>query len=79
MDLPQSYILIAIISLAIIAMIVVSRSKKPRKKISPPTILAFIFIVMSFAFSEDKLISYSLLGVGTILAVIEILKGVKNN
>ena len=71
----QIYIIIAIVVLAIIALPVffVKKDKKA-KKITPLAGLAFGFIIAGIVFGEDRLIGYGLMGIGVILAVIDIMK-----
>lgn len=75
MDSSQIYILISIIILAIIAVLVffIKKNKK-KEKISPLVGIAFGFIMGGIIFSDDRLIGYSLMGIGVILAIIDIIK-----
>jgi len=52
------------------------KSRKDRK-FTPLAGLAFAFILAGIIFSDDRLIGYSLIGVGVILAVIDIFKKLK--
>ncbi len=45
---------------------------------TPLTGLAFGFILAGIIFGDDRLIGYSLLGIGVILAVIDIFKKLKS-
>ncbi len=44
------------------------------KKLTPLTGLAFAFILAGIVFGDDRLIGYSLIGVGAIFAIIDIFK-----
>jgi lipoprotein signal peptidase len=77
MNASQIYILISIIVLAIIAIVVVLRRKKEQKPLSKLTALAFSFIIAGIIFGENRLIGYSLIGVGVVLAIIDIVKKMK--
>lgn len=79
MNPSQIYIAISIVVLAIIALLVffVNRNKKD-KKITPLAGLAFGFILAGIIFGDDRLIGYSLIGVGVILAIIDIIKKLKS-
>lgn len=80
MNVSQIYIAISIVVLAIIALLIffVSKSKK-EKKLTPLAGLAFAFILAGIIFGDDdRLIGYSLIGVGVILAVIDIFKKLKS-
>ncbi len=71
----QIYIAISIVVLAIIALVVffVNKNKKD-KKLTPLAGLAFGFVLSGIVFGDDRLIGYSLMGIGIILAVIDIIK-----
>ena len=72
MNIAQIYIAVALIVLAVIAVLVFFVSKtKSEKKLTPLIGLAFGFIVAGIVFGEDRLIGYSLMGVGVILAIID--------
>ena len=76
MEASQIYILISIIVLLIIAILVIFVKKnKKKKRLTPLTSLAFVFIIAGIVFvGEGRLISYSLMGIGILLAVIDIVK-----
>ena len=80
MNPTQIYIAISIVVLAIIALLVffVNKNKKG-KKLTPLASLAFGFILAGIIFGDDRLISYSLMGVGVILAIIDIIKKLRKN
>ena len=73
MNPSQIYIAISILVLAIIAVLVFFKSKK-EKKLTPLAGLAFGFIMAGIIFGDDRLIGYSLIGIGVILAIIDIIK-----
>jgi hypothetical protein len=64
--------------LAIIAITVILR-RKEQKPLSKITILAFSFIIAGILFGENRLIGYGLLGVGIILAIIDIVQKSKQS
>tara|TARA_Y100000310_G_scaffold337938_1_gene426275 strand:+ start:7197 stop:7436 length:240 start_codon:yes stop_codon:yes gene_type:complete len=69
----QIYIIIAIVALAFIALFFVRKNKK-KEKLTALTILAFGFIFAGILFSDgSRLIPYSLMGIGVVLAVIDII------
>lgn len=75
----QIYIVISIVVLAIIALVIFFvRKKKKEKKLTPLTGLAFAFILGGLIFGDDRLIGYSLIGVGVIFAIIDIFKKLKS-
>jgi len=70
----QIYILVSIVVLAIIALLVFFLSKnKKDKKLTPLAGLAFGFILAGILFGDTRLVGYSLMGVGIVLAVIDII------
>lgn len=75
MDASQIYVAISIVVLAIIALLIffVSKSKK-EKKLTPLAGLACGFILAGIIFGDDRLIGYSLMGVGVTLAIIDMIK-----
>jgi len=79
MNVSQIYILTSIIVLAIIAIVVILRREKEQKPLSKLTALAFAFIIAGIVFGDDRLIGYSLIGVGVILAIIDIVKKPKQS
>ena len=71
----QIYILIAIVVLLIIAILVFFvRKNKKQKPLTPLAGLAFGFIIAGIIFGESRLVSYSLLGIGILLAIIDMIK-----
>lgn len=77
MNTPEIYIAIAIVVLAIIAIFAVYMRKKPRKQPSKLAMLAILLVVAGIVFGDDRLIGYSLIGVGVILGIIDIIKNLK--
>jgi hypothetical protein len=79
MSPSQIYIAISIAVLAIIALLVffVNKNKK-EKKLSKLAGLSFAFIIAGIIFGDDRLIGYSLIGVGVILAIIDIIEKSKS-
>jgi hypothetical protein len=79
MNSSQIYIAISIVVLAIIALLVffVYKNKKD-KKLTPLAGLTFGFILAGIIFGNDRLIGYGLMGVGVILAIIDIIKKLKS-
>ncbi|WP_440947318.1 hypothetical protein ACSAZL_03320 [Methanosarcina sp. T3] len=75
MIISQFYIITSIVILAIVALLVffVKKNKKERK-LTPLAGLAFGFVLAGIIFGDDRLIGYSLMGFGIILAVIDIIK-----
>jgi hypothetical protein len=79
MNPAQIYIAISIVVLAIIALFVFFVNKpKKGNKLTPLAGLAFVFIIAGLFAGDNRLIGYSLLGVGVVLAIIDILRKLKS-
>jgi hypothetical protein len=74
LNLTPMYIAISIIALLIIAALVffVKKNKK-QKRLSTLEGLSFVFVIAGIVFGDDRLIGYGLIGVGIILAVVDII------
>jgi len=79
MNTSQIYIVISVVVLAIIALLVflVGKNRKD-KKFTPLAGLAFGFILAGIIFVDNRLFGYGLIGVGIILAIIDIFKKLKS-
>jgi heme/copper-type cytochrome/quinol oxidase subunit 4 len=78
MDAFQIYIIISIAVLAIIAILVFFINKKKKEQgLTPLAKYAFIFVIAGILFGDNWMIGYSLLGIGIILAVIDIVMKLK--
>jgi lipopolysaccharide export LptBFGC system permease protein LptF len=75
MDIPQTYIAIAIVVLMVIALLVFLTSKNRKEmRLSPLASLAFGFILAGILFADNGLVGYGLIGVGVLLAVLDIFR-----
>ncbi|MFA5019694.1 MAG: hypothetical protein WC533_01205 [Candidatus Pacearchaeota archaeon] len=75
MEASQIYILISIVVLLIIAILVFFvRKNKKQKPLTLLAGLAFGFIIAGIVFGESRLVSYSLIGIGVLIALIDIIK-----
>ena len=72
MNISQIFIAVSILALAIVALLVffVSKNRK-ENRLTPLASLAFTFTVLGIVFSADRLIGYSLMGAGVLLAVVD--------
>jgi hypothetical protein len=69
----QIYVIVSIVVLALIAFLFFFVSgKKKENRLTPLAGLAFGFILAGILFGSDQRVGYSLLGVGVLLAVIDI-------
>ena len=73
MNTSHIYIIVSILALAIVALLFFISGKR-QKKLTPLTSLAFGFIVAGIVFGDDRLIGYSLLGIGLILSLIDMFR-----
>ena len=75
MSISQMYIAIAILALLVIALLVFFAGKHRKKNnITPLAGLAFAFVLAGMVFGENRWIGYSLMGIGVLLAVIDIFR-----
>ncbi|MFC1738192.1 hypothetical protein ACFL1G_03970 [Planctomycetota bacterium] len=76
------YIIISIVVLAVIAILAIytGKSKRPKRlsKLAMFAMLSVIFGIISIAIDQGRLISYSFMGVGVFLSVIDIIKNLKS-
>jgi hypothetical protein len=74
MNISQMYTLISIAVLSIIAVLLffVKKNKK-EKRFTPLAGIAFSFVLAGIIFSDDRLIGYSLMVIGIIIAVVDII------
>lgn len=74
MDAPI-YVLISIVVLAVVFALVFVRGRdKRRNRLTPLAGLAFAFVVAGVLFGDNPLIGYGLMGVGVVLAVIDVVR-----
>ena len=74
MDASQLYVLFAIIVLAVVALLVFFTGRKKKDKgLSKLAAVAFAFVLAGIIFGEDRLIGYGLMGIGVLLAIIDII------
>jgi uncharacterized membrane protein len=75
MNSTQIYIAISIVALALIAVFMfVAFKHRKVQRLTPLAGLGFGCILAGMFFGEEKVIGYSLLGIGVVLAVIDIVK-----
>ena len=74
MSTSQIYIALSITALAMLAVLVLVIKKGQPKKLTPLAGLAFGFVLSGILFSDDRLIGYGLMGIGVLLAVIDIFR-----
>ena len=79
MNTSQIYILVSIIVLLIIAVLLffVARNQK-EKRLTPLAGLAFGFVLAGIIFGEDRFIGYSLMGIGVLLSIIDMIRKLRS-
>ena len=79
MNTSQIYIAVSIVVLAAIALLLIFLGKSRKEnRFTPIAGLAFGFILAGIIFGDNRAIGYSLLAIGVILAVIDIVKKLKS-
>jgi len=75
MGSSQVYVLISLLVLAIVAVLVfLVRNDSRANRLTPLAITAFAFVIAGIVFGDNKVLGYSLIGVGIALAVADILR-----
>ena len=73
MNISQIYIAVSIVVLAVTAILVFVVGKNGKKKgLTPLASFAFAFVLAGILFGENRFIGYALMGVGVLLAVLDI-------
>lgn len=79
MNIPQMYIIISIVVLVVIVLLLFVVGKKGKgQKLTPLAGLAFGFLLAGLFLGDNRLIGYGLMGVGVILAVVDMLNKSKH-
>lgn len=72
MDNSLLYIVIALVAIAIVALLLFFVGKgKGQNRLTPLAGMAFGFILAGILFGENRVLGYSLLGIGVVLAVVD--------
>jgi hypothetical protein len=68
------YIILTVAALAIIAAVLFMGRKKPmRGSLSRLASLSFVFVIGGIAFGDDRIVGYSLIGIGLVFAAADII------
>lgn len=68
------FLILSILALVVIvALVFLIRRSPDHKRLSPLTGVAFAFIIAGMLFEDNRIIGYGLLGVGVVIAVIDII------
>ena len=83
--MPEIYTTMSVIILAIVAISAIyisyagyNTKSKGTKRLSKLTAFAFLLIILGIIFGDNRLLGYSFMGTGVILAVIDAIKKIKN-
>lgn len=75
MEPNNIYILISVLALVLIGLVLFIKQKSTKKKVRTPlTNLAYAFVLAGILFGEERFLGYSLLGIGVLLSVIDIIR-----
>ena len=75
MDLSLAYIIVAVVALVVVALLVILTNRhKQQKRLTPLAGLAFAFIMAGIVFGDSRLVGYGLMGIGVLLAVIDMVQ-----
>ncbi len=79
MNAAQIFIAIVIISLALIFVILLIKGKGVPKggKLTPLVSLAFAFVMAGIIFGENRIVGYGSIGIGLILAFVDMFKSMR--
>jgi len=78
MNASQIYIALSVATLVIVALLVFFISgRKKEEAFTPMTILAFGFILTGILYSNDRLLNYSLMGIGVTLAIVDMVRKIR--
>jgi chromate transport protein ChrA len=79
MSAGQIYLAISIIVLAIIAiLVIIVGKKKQQKRPSKLALFAFFLVIVGIFFGDNHLIGYGFIGAGVLVAIIDIVRNLKN-
>ncbi len=74
----QIYIAIAIGALAVIVILTIFfRKRTPQARLSPLAAVAFVFVIAGLVLGDSRIVGYSLMGVGILFALIDIIYKLK--
>jgi uncharacterized membrane protein len=74
MNMPVAYVVVSVVVLVVIAVLVfLTGRRREQNRLTPLAGLAFAFVVAGIIFGEERIIGYGLMGVGVILAIVDII------
>lgn len=76
--MQQIYIAVVIAVLAVIvALRIFVKKIKPETKLTPLAAFSFAFVIAGIVFGENRLVGYSLMGIGVLIAFFDAIKKLK--
>jgi len=73
MDISHIWIIVSIVALAVISVFVFRVGKnRSENRLTPLASLAFLLVLAGILFGDNRIIGYGLIGMGVILAVLDI-------
>ena len=73
MSLSIAYVAVSIVVLAVIAILVfLTGRRREQNRLTPLAGLAFAFVLAGIIFGEERIVGYGLMGVGVVLAIVDI-------
>jgi hypothetical protein len=66
------YVAVSLVVLAVVAVLVFLTGKNRQSRLTPLAGLAFAFVVAGIIFGASRFVGYGLLGIGVILALVDI-------
>ena len=71
--MPQIFIILSLAVIAAVVLLLFSTGRfNQQNKITPIAGLAFSFVISGILFGDDRILGYSLLAIGVMLAVVDI-------
>jgi len=78
MNASQRYLILSVLVLVIVPLLVfIIASRKKEQAFPPMIVLAFGFILTGILYSNNRLLSYSLMGVGVILSIVDMTRKIR--
>jgi hypothetical protein len=78
MNASPIYIAISIVVVAVVGLLVFFMGKNRVNRLTPLAGIAFGFILAGILFGENRVVGYGLLGIGVILAIVDIFQRSKS-
>jgi len=70
-------VVITILAMIFVINLIIGRGASPAGKLTPLASVAFALVLAGILFAETKIVGYILIGMGLVLAVVDLLKTIK--